>query len=73
MNIDMQEIGQELLGTAKTLDDVLKEHGTTFDSCDRALLDELDEITMVCDLCGWWHPSDEINDDQYCEECADEE
>ena len=71
--VDMKSVGAYLLGTANSLDNALEEYGTTYEQCTIEQLDELDEITMCCDLCGWWVDTDEMMDDQTCGECIEEQ
>ncbi len=69
----MSEIAEELRGTCASLDTALKNHGLDFDSTPRRFLDMLDEEVMDCQQCGWWHESHELNDDQICNDCKEDE
>lgn len=69
---DIQEIANDLKGTARSLDALLaEEYGTEFPEVPTELLDLLDQEVMQCVCCGWWEDSENINDDQVCEECEE--
>ncbi len=69
----MSEIAEELRGTCKTLDEVLEGHGLDYNCVPVEMLDTLDEDVMLCDWCGWWVESSEIDDDSVCKECKEDE
>jgi hypothetical protein len=69
----MQEIAEELRGTCGTLDAALEERGFELDSLPPEMLRELDEAVMLCETCGWWCDSHELNDDNNCNECGESE
>lgn len=54
----------DLLGTCNTFDS----EGYTHKE-----LDHLDSEIFLCDTCGWWCPIEEINEDNICTDCANEE
>lgn len=60
------ELADELIGT---MDD-LGEHLEPFEVDDIKLMNALDAITIQCDCCGWWVGSDEVDGDQFCDDCA---
>lgn len=34
----------------------------------------LDEVTMMCDACGWWCPAEDFHgDDQICCDCREDD
>ncbi len=53
----MHEIAEELRGTANSLDTALEERGLNIDSIPSVLLQELDEIVMLCEnVAGGMNP-----------------
>ncbi len=68
----MLEIAEELTGTCNDLNHVLEERGIEFNDISIELLTVLDNEAMDCQLCGWWHESHELNDDQICKDCEDD-
>ncbi len=68
----MVEVAEDLRGTCQSLNNVLEERGIDFDSIPIALLETLDAEVMECQVCGWWHESCELNDDQICKDCEDD-
>lgn len=66
---DKQEIArklaEELLGTC---DDLPEEILDDPDICAM-----LDNQVRQCDTCGWWVETHEINDDEVCDQCWEEE
>ena len=67
---NIQQIANDLKGTAQSLDALLAEgYGTEFSEVPTELLYLLDQEVMQCVNCGWWEDSENINDDQVCEEC----
>ncbi len=67
------EIAEELRGTCGSLLAALEKRGLALDDIPAELLRVFDEEVMPCDTCGWWHESHEINDDNNCNECAEDE
>lgn len=69
-----QEIADDLIGTAKSLDDVLREDESQDDS---VLMETVYELCFACDCCGWWASTDELHNepgqeyDEMCEQCFD--
>lgn len=63
-------IGEELIGTALSLTTILESKGLpdTYD-LDADFCEALDNVTLNCVTCGWWHPSDEIDDWGNCRDC----
>lgn len=67
----IMQIGADLLGTCKSLDEVCREYGITEDDLSQDELETLDDHTMCCDSCGWWVESNEIDDNGECQDCTD--
>lgn len=67
------EVAGDLQGTAQDLDTVLENHGLTFVGLTVQEALQLDSIVLLCDGCGWWCEADEMNEDAFCEDCADDE
>ena len=67
---NIQKIANDLRKTTRSLDALLaEEYGTEFSEVPTELLYFLDQEVMQCVNCGWWEDSENINDDQVCEEC----
>lgn len=56
-------VAERLLGTTGNLTD------EEWD--DQQMLEELDDMVMLCDTCGWWCETWELDDDQNCGDCQD--
>lgn len=71
----VQAIGEALLGTCESADTVaqriFQDEGLSLTDLDITLLEELDDITMQCECCGWWCEPGELNDNQVCNDCED--
>lgn len=67
----LHKIAGDLHGTARDLDTVLEEHGVSFNQMTVQEALQLDSIVMLCDGCGWWVESEEVNEDSFCEDCQD--
>ncbi len=65
----MVEIAEELNGTCLDLNKSLEDRGIEFNQLTVELLSRLDEEVMDCQVCGWWHETHELNDDQICKDC----
>jgi len=71
-----QQIADELIGTAKSLHDVLHEDES---QDDWVLMKAVYALCFECDGCGWWASTDELHNDKHsgqskdemCEECFD--
>lgn len=67
------EVGERLLGTCGSVDTVIQEvfndESLSVTDLDITLLEELDDITMLCESCGWYCDPGEMNDEQVCEDC----
>ncbi len=61
-----QELAERLLGTTDPLPDWVLET----DDPDLCVL--LDEAVMLCETCGWWVETHEMDDEQNCEQCQNE-
>lgn len=68
--LDIDTLGNHLLGSASSLDAALKEYGRA-DLTD-AEQDQLDNITVLCDGCGWWVEPEEITANNVCEQCDED-
>jgi hypothetical protein len=66
----MTEIAEELQGTCKTIDDILEAHGLDIGDLSLELAQDLDDITMMCETCGWWCEPFEMEGDT-CQDCRD--
>lgn len=70
------KVAENLRGTCQSLDDALQaEFGEDTDISDIAieLLQELDDIVMLCEACGWWCEVSEMSeqDVQICVDCEE--
>jgi hypothetical protein len=72
----IREVAEDLRGTCTSLDDALQavfgEEVSVIDF-DIALLRELDDITMECQGCNWWCETHELDENQFCDDCRDDE
>ena len=74
--IKITKVAEDIMGTCKNLDDFLEEEfgeGISTTDIDIELLRALDDITMECQGCQWWCEVGELNDDQFCSDCAPDE
>lgn len=69
----IREIADELGGTCRSLDTALEERGFDIGNVPSVLLEALDAEVMLCETCGWWCDSDEIDDDGNCNDCRKDE
>lgn len=71
----IRSVGENLLGSCGSLDNAIQgEFGEDVEITDIAteLLQELDDITMECEDCGWWCEASEFDDGgQTCVECRE--
>lgn len=70
--LDMNQICSDLEGTCKDINDVLPD-GLTLEDLTPQQCAELDSNVLCCAACGWWVPSDEIVENDICDECHNEE
>lgn len=71
-----REVGEALLGTCNSLDDNIElvfGEGVTATDLDTTLLEEIDDITMECQVCGWWCETGFVNDEGVCEDCEEDD
>lgn len=73
----MLQVAQYLRGTPHSLEEGLEtyfgEEGADSVVFDIKLLNELDDITMVCEGCGWWCETSELDENQLCDNCTPSE
>lgn len=73
----MRAAGEAMLGTSGDVIDALRrEFGDDeleIDAFSVELLQEFDEITLECEACGWYCEPGEIDDNQTCDDCRDED
>lgn len=65
-------VAEALEGTADSLESAVwkvLEIEDPWNTLPRAFFDELDQHVMCCESCNWWCSSDEIDDDQICQNC----
>jgi len=60
-----QEIADDLIGTARDLD----EFATDEEINNYKFCCELDAIIFQCESCGWWCGVEEMTDDNICDDC----
>lgn len=67
----IQEIADELLGTPTCFKSVLE----LDEIADADVLQvQVEELVMECDVCGWWHDIDDLDDTSgslICEDCVE--
>lgn len=72
----MLQIADAIQGTSRNIDDLVEEHfgeGVGMIDLDIQLLELLDDQVMECQACNWWCETGELNDDQVCSDCDDDE
>ncbi|MCK4823222.1 hypothetical protein KA005_46125 [bacterium] len=60
----IRDIINDLEGTCNWLD---------YDEITELELELLEEEIFCCSTCSWWCPIEEINEENVCTDCADEE
>lgn len=65
--ITPEQAAQELLGTAKDLNEVT---GVAMAGLSVLWCKELDTHVMQCVACSWWVEADDVNEDCECSECT---
>lgn len=77
-NSVIAQIIMDLTGTTKSLNEVVLDntcHAYSEDSLAPEQTDMIDAAIFLCDNCGWWCETDELNNDtgdQFCNDCAEE-
>jgi len=66
MSDRIEKLSEELIGTCKSLHDLIDP-----DTMTQAEFEELDSLAMLCDECGWWEPAEEIDEEGICIECQE--
>lgn len=67
---NIMQLACDLEGTCASLETRLDElFGIELDDIPYDLLVALDERVMLCECCGWWVESADIDDDSICSEC----
>lgn len=71
----MIEVAEYLQGTCNSLEEALEHFFGTDDLTEFAveLMEVLDDITMLCEQCGWWTETGFINDNGICDQCEPED
>ena len=70
------KVAEAIMGTCKNLDDFIEDEfgeGITAGDLDIELLRTLDDITMECQGCGWWCESGDLDDEQVCSDCNEDQ
>lgn len=65
-----------LIGSMTEITDAIKDtFGERYElsDVDHELLNMFDEVTEMCDCCGWWVEGGTLNDTGECEDCADDQ
>lgn len=66
------EIIESLRGTCKSLHDVFEDGEEDLEN-DAKFCELLDSELLVCNTCGWWAETHEVDDDGDCAQCQGEE
>lgn len=69
----VQEVIDDLVGTAQDLGSVCEQHGFTQDQLTRDELAQIDDWIFECEVCGWWCGTDERFDAETCTDCHEAE
>lgn len=72
----IDEVAEYLQGTCKSLEEGLEHvfgEGADVGNIDIQLLHRLDDQTMCCEGCNWWCETSELDEDQLCGDCRDDE
>ena len=67
--ITPEEAADALLGTCQSLSSVC----TQGEDDDLKWCEDFDERITNCDCCGWWVEASEVDGDNNCEQCAEEQ
>lgn len=74
MSVSADEVIHELLGSCKSLFEVLEFHNTEHLELDHSFCAEIDSRIFCCESCNWWCEISEMVDDAsdrwVCEDCA---
>lgn len=74
--IKIEAVAQCLCGSCYSLEEGLAtQFGEDADVSDFSveLLRELDDRVMCCEGCNWWCDAGDLDEDQLCSDCCDEE
>lgn len=63
-----EEIAEELVGTAKCLNDVVSPE----EANDASLMDDVQCLVVECETCNWWVDADDVDEEGDCLECQDD-
>ncbi len=72
-NEKISEIAEALQGTCQSLATALEYQGLEEHDTPQDMLEELDGLVMLCEVCGWWCEPFEMNDDNICNDCEEDE
>ena len=64
------KIADDLNGSAQTAADLAEHYGVEPDEIEAAAAECEVEL---CDQCGWWCETSELNEEQHCEDCQSDE
>ena len=71
---EWQDLVEHLRGTCETLSTALEAFGLDEGlENDKRFCAYLDSELMLCETCGWWAETHEVDDDGNCEDCSDGE
>lgn len=73
-SLKINKVAEKIVGTCRSLDEVLQEvfgdDELTMTDLGADLLEELDELVLECEGCNWWVEAAEVNDDGLCGDCS---
>ena len=68
-NEQLNNIVSYLEGSCNSLEDAV----TTLGLPELTVIEarELDELIFLCEICSWWYPIEEMDNDETCIDCSD--
>lgn len=67
----IESISDSLNGTCNSLDAELESRGLSIDTVPSQILAEIDSRIRLCECCGWWCETHELNEDDFCQDCVE--
>lgn len=61
------ELADELMGTCKTLEEVMTDQELEDDD----LIAEIEDQTQRCETCAWWVEATEVDEEGNCTDCIE--
>lgn len=68
----LHEVAAYLEGSTSSLDSILEQYNLVEDDLTERDKQELYALVTVCETCGWWCSTDELNEESVCQECEEQ-